>query len=304
MHSAKNPLLTYIPVIAAMLFWSFSFIWYKQVFVYYDPVTLIVFRLLIAVPFLFLLSILFRKLQRIKKKDVRYFMFLAFFEPFLYFIGECYGVNLISPTLASLIIALIPLIAPIPAWYIFRERFTFTNFIGLIISIIGVSIVILGEGNTTITSFGGILLMMVAVISAVCHSVFVRKLTDNYNTFTIVTWQSTLGLIYFIPLFLFMGFNEFIHTIHTFEMIIPVIKLAVFASTFAFLLFVYSIQKIGMAHTNVFVNLIPVFTAILSYFILHEKFNAFKIGGIVIVIAGLVFSQYNQKARLKKTHVH
>jgi len=159
--------------------------------------------------------------------------------------------------------------------------------------------VIMGEGGTTSASYGGILLMLIAVFSAVCHSVFVRKLSDNYNTFTIVTYQSTIGLIYFLPLFYFIGFREFIHMKHTFEMVYPVVKLAIFASTFAFLLFVYSIQKLGMARTNVFVNLIPVFTAILSYIILDEKFNSLKITGIVIVIAGLIFSQYNQRVRMK-----
>lgn len=300
MNSVKNPLLQYVPVVAAMLFWSFSFIWYKQAFLYYDPVTLVVFRLAMAVPLLFGLSLAFRKLQRIKRRHLKIFLMLAFFEPFLYFIGECYGVNLISPTLASLIIALIPLIAPIPAWYIFREKFTLTNFAGLIISVMGVFMVIMGEGGNSGASFGGILLMLVAVLSAVCHSVFVRKLTDNYNTFTIVTYQSTLGLAYFIPLFYFIGFEEFIHMKHSYEMIYPVLKLAVFASSFAFLLFVYSIQKLGIASTNVFVNLIPVFTAILSYIILDEEFNSMKIAGIVIVIAGLVFSQLNQRARIKK----
>jgi drug/metabolite transporter (DMT)-like permease len=303
MDSAKNPFTVYIPVIAAMLFWSFSFIWYKQVFIYYDPVTLIVFRLVLAVPLLFAISLIFRKLQKIKKKHLRFFLILAFFEPFLYFIGECYGVNLISPTLASLIIALIPLIAPIPAWYIFREKFTLTNFIGLIISVMGVAMVILGEGGNTGSSFGGILLMLIAVLSAVCLSVFVRKLANSYNTFTIVTYQSSIGLIYFLPLFYFIGFHEFIQMRHTFEMVYPVVKLAIFASSFAFLLFVYSIQKLGMARTNVFVNLIPVFTALLSYFVLGESFNTLKIAGIVIVIAGLVFSQINQRARMQQSQI-
>ena len=95
-----------------------------------------------------------------------------------------------------------------------------------------------------------------------------------------------------------MGLADFMHTRHTLEMVMPVAKLAVFASTFAFLLFVYSIQRIGMARTNVFVNLIPVFTAVLSFIILKERFGALKIVGIAVVVAGLVFSQYNYKARL------
>jgi drug/metabolite transporter (DMT)-like permease len=296
--NSRNPMVSYVPVLLAMLFWSYSFIWYKQVFVYYDPITLIFFRLIIAVPLLLILSLAFGKMQRINRKHFTWFLLLAFFEPFLYFLGECYGVNLISPTLASIMISLIPLLAPIPAWYLFRERFTFTNYIGLIISVIGVVLVIMGENSTHPTAISGVMLMLLAILAAVCHSVFVRKLADYYNTFTIVTYQSTLGLIYFIPLFSFMGFSEFIHTHHTFDMVLPVVKLAVFASTIAFLCFVYSIRRMGMARTNVFINLIPVFTAILSYIVLKEKFSFLKIIGIAIVIAGLIFSQFNYKARL------
>jgi len=294
----RNPLFSYGPVILAMLFWSYSFIWYKQVFQYYDPVTLIVFRLIIAVPLLFILSLSFRKLQRVKRQHFTWFLLLAFFEPFLYFLGECYGVNLITPTLASIMISLIPLLVPIPAWYLFREKFTATNYIGLLISIGGVILVIMGENSSKPTSFAGVMLMMVAILAAVFHSVFVRKLAEHYNTFTIVTYQNTLGLIYFLPLFFIMASSRFIHMHHTFDMVLPVIKLAVFASTLAFLFFVYSIQKIGMARTNVFINLIPVFTALLAFLVLHEKFGFLKITGIVVVIAGLVFSQYNYKARL------
>jgi drug/metabolite transporter (DMT)-like permease len=296
--NTRNPLFIYIPVVIAMVFWSFSFIWYKQVFVYYDPITLIVFRLLIAVPLLFIISISFRRMQRLNRKHISWFLLLGFFEPFLYFIGECYGVNMISPTLASIIISLIPMLAPIPARFLFRERFTFTNYIGLIISVAGVILVIIGESNVKVYALAGVLLMLLAVFSAVCHSIFVRKLLEYYNTFTIVTYQSTIGLFYFIPLCCFMGLSRFLHTHHSLEMVLPVIKLAVFASTFAFLLFVYSIQHLGMARTNAFVNLIPVFTAILSYVILKERFSIIKILGIAVVITGLVFSQYNQSARL------
>jgi drug/metabolite transporter (DMT)-like permease len=289
----RNPLVIYLPVMLAMAFWSFSFIWYKQVFLNYRPVTVIVLRLAIAVPLLFLLSLVSGKLQRIQRIHLAWFFILGFFEPFLYFMGECYGVNLISPTLASIIISLIPLLAPIPARYLFRERFTLTNYIGLFISMAGVILVILGEDSAHNNSLAGVMLMLLAVFGAVGHSVYVRKLSEHYNTFTIVTFQSAFGLVYFIPFFLAGEFPAFVRMDHTMEMLWPVIKLAVFASTLAFLLFVYSIQRLGMARTNVFVNLIPVFTALLSFLILHEQFGWLKIAGIGVVIAGLVFSQYN-----------
>jgi drug/metabolite transporter (DMT)-like permease len=296
--NSRNSIFIYVPVITAMALWSFSFIWYKQVFLYFEPVTVAVLRLIIAVPLLFVISVLVKKLQRIQRSHLSWFLLLGFFEPFLYFLGECYGVNMISPTLASIIISLIPLLAPIPARFLFREQFSFSNYIGLIISVVGVLLVITGESSSKPAPVAGVLLMLLAVISAVCHAVYVRKLSEHYNSFTIVTYQSTFGLLYFIPLFMVLEFNHFYHMHHSFDMFIPLIKLAVFASTIAFLLFVYSIQRIGMAKTNVFVNLIPVFTAALSFFLLGEQFGITKNIGIVIVIAGLIFSQFNYAVRI------
>lgn len=288
----------YFAVLLAMVLWSFSFIWYKQVFLYYRPVTVIVLRLVIAIPLLFILSLAAGKLQRIRRIDLKWFILLGFFEPFLYFMGECYGMNLITPSLGAIIISLIPLMAPIPARYFFREKFSFSNYVGLFISLTGLLLVVTGDRNAKPVAIAGVLLMLLAAVSAVCHSIFVRKLSEFYGSFTIVTYQSTFGLVYFIPVFAFTDFHLFIHQTHTFASLLPVIKLAVFASTMAFLLFVYSIKNLGMARTNVFVNLIPVFTAILSYFIIHEKFGLTKIAGILVVVAGLIFSQVTHMRRL------
>jgi drug/metabolite transporter (DMT)-like permease len=274
-----------------MIFWSFSFIWYKQVFVFFQPVTVIMLRLVIAVPLLFVMSLLAGKLERIHKEHLKWFLLLGFFEPFLYFIGECYGMRMVSATLGSIIIALIPLLVPIPARYLFREGFTLGNYVGLFISLAGVFLVISGEQQGTNISLAGVMLMLLATFAAVGHSIYVRKLSEHYGSFTIVTYQSTFGLLYFIPLFALTEWSDFFHASYTFAAFIPIIKLAVFASTLAFLLFVYTIKNLGMARTNVFVNLIPVFTALFSFVVLHESFGPVKIAGVAVVIGGLIFSQ-------------
>lgn len=294
----RNPLFVYVPVLLATICWSFSFIWYKQVFVDFQPMTVIVLRLVIAVPLLFFLSVVAGKMERIRQGHLKWFLLLGFFEPFVYFLGECYGMQLISPTLGSIIISLIPLLVPIPARYLFRERFTVTNYIGLFISIAGVLLVISGDYSRKQGTVTGVMLMLVAVVAAVFHSIYVRKLSEYYSSFTIVTYQSTFGFLYFIPVFAFTEFPQFIHQSYSFSSYIPIIKLAVFSSTVAFLFFVYSIKSMGMARTNVFINLIPVFTAVFSYFILKESFGLAKITGIMVVIAGIIFSQFSRSLRL------
>jgi drug/metabolite transporter (DMT)-like permease len=79
---------------------------------------------------------------------------------------------------------------------------------------------------------------------------------------------------------------------------LPVIKLAVFGSLLAFVLFIDAIRVIGVTRANVFINLIPVLTAIFSYFILNEQFSVIRIAGVIIVIAGLILSQLGTVIRV------
>jgi len=75
--------------------------------------------------------------------------------------------------------------------------------------------------------------------------------------------------------------------------------LSVFASVIAFVLFAGAVRKVGVTRTNVFVNLIPVFTAILSWFILDEILTLSKWIGILVVVIGLFVSQVG-KIRFNK----
>jgi drug/metabolite transporter (DMT)-like permease len=69
------------------------------------------------------------------------------------------------------------------------------------------------------------------------------------------------------------------------------LMLAVFASSGAYMLYIPVVRELGVNKANMYTNLIPVFTAILSFFILSETFNFNKIIGIVIVVAGVSLSQ-------------
>ena len=77
----------------------------------------------------------------------------------------------------------------------------------------------------------------------------------------------------------------------------PIIELAVFASCGAFILFAWSVNRIGITKANVFTNCIPVFTALFSFIILGEKLTIQNIIGMMIVIFGLFMSQLNGRKK-------
>jgi drug/metabolite transporter (DMT)-like permease len=293
--STKHRFFVYGIVTIAMMIWGMTFIWYKQVYAQIRPVSLVFLRLLIASPVLLLVSLFGKKLQRIRLRDVPFFLILALFEPFLYFIGESFGMQRVSATLGSVIVATIPLFSPLAASIFYRERFTLVNIAGILISILGVCIVMAGEISFSGSTFRGAALMFLAVFAAVGYSVMVIKLAGTYNSFSIVSWQTTIGMLYFLPLFVIFEKGAIRHVQWTSSVIIPLLELALFGSALAFIFFTYSIKRLGITRSTVFSNLIPVFTTLFSYYFLKEEITILKLAGILVVISGLLLTQLEQR---------
>jgi drug/metabolite transporter (DMT)-like permease len=241
------------------------------------------------------------KFQAMRREDVKWFLLLAFFEPFLYYIGETYGLTMVESTLASVIISTIPLFAPILAYFLLKEKISFANIAGILVSLSGVFLVIYEPKNGITTNPWGIMLMFLAVFSAICYTTTLRKISTHYSTFNVIFYQSLVGLFFFIPTFLVTYYSTFTFNKVTTQGIFALFMLAVFASVIAFVLFAGVVRKIGVARTNVFVNLIPVFTAILAWWLLDENLTALKFAGIAITVIGLFVSQLGKfKFKLKQ----
>jgi len=283
--------LVYISLILAMLFWGYTFVAFKFALESFKPISIIFLRLVISVIFLFVLARLTGKLQSIQRADYKYFLILALFEPFFYFLGESFGLTYVSSTLGSVIIALIPLIVPIAAYFIYRERLSILNWIGLIVSFGGVLAVVFSSEVELIARLKGVLLLFLAVLSGVGYSLTVKGLSHKYNGYTITAYQNALGLIMFLPLFLWFDAGSIMSLHLTKNAVISLIYLAIFGSSLTFVLFTFAIREIGASRANIFSNLIPVFTAIFSYFLLKESMPGLKIAGIFIVLIGVFLSQ-------------
>ena len=288
---------TYGAVILAMIFWAFSFIWFKEANKTFYPLTIVFIRLLFAVILMTTFLVATKNFMKIKKKDRKLFLMLALFEPFFYFIGESFGLTYVSATVCSVLISTIPVFATLGAWLIFRERLKLINYAGIILSFIGVLVFILNSDGSLNFNIKGLAFLMLAVLTAVGYNLTLSRLVGTYSPVYIVGVQNIIGATLFLPLFIILDFHHFFRTPFTFNMFKPIIELAVFASCGAFILFAYSVQKMGITKANVFSNCIPVFTAIFSFIILGEKLTIQNIIGMAIVIAGLLMSQMNGRQK-------
>jgi len=281
----------YFLVILAMIFWGFTFVTFKFANQSFRPITIITFRLFVSLFFLFGFALLFKRLNRIRKKDQKWFLLMAVAEPFFYFLGEAYGLTLVSATVGAVIISTIPLITPFGAYYLYKEKLTPMNYVGLVISFAGVVLVVLNKSGGLSANPLGILLMFVAVLSAVGYTLVVKRLAEDYTPITMTAYQSLYGLVLFIPLFLIFEVPHLDLSRVTTPSLLAVIYLGVFGSGICFIFMAIGIRELGAAKANIFANLIPVVTAILSFLLLKEAMPLLKILGILIVIMGLLMSQ-------------
>ncbi|MFP4041923.1 MAG: DMT family transporter [Bacteroidia bacterium] len=298
----KDLLTAYISIILAMTFWSLTYVWYKQAFEAYNPITIVLLRLVLSSIILVILMYPIKKLQKLDFADLKYFILVTFFQPFLYFLCESFGVKLVSSTVAAVIISTIPLFSPFVTMYFFKEIITKLNIWGIIVSIAGVALVVFSknENSTLYASPWGILILFLAVAAGIGYSIVVKKLTGKYNSISIVTYHNILGIFFFLPLFFIFEFDDFVATGYQASAVVPLLELAIFGSSFAFIFFTVSIKKIGVTRSNAFTNAIPVLTAIFAYFILGETLSIIKMAGIGLVISGLFMSQIKRIPMLRR----
>ena len=290
--------LIYVASMFAIILWGMSYIWTDQLIEQGIPIFYFVFvRIFMAGLVLFLFNTAYARIKRIQRQDFGKFFLLAFFEPFIYFICETFGLKLTgSPTLSAMVVATIPLFSIGAGILFFRERINAVNIIGILFSLVGIVLVAMAKGELGTHFIWGVVLLVIAVIAEVGHASITKSLSGNYPSQTIVMYQFLIGSIYLFPLFIWKGLDNFdVEVYFDGDVWYPIICLAILCSSLAFSLWVSTIKNLGVAKSSIFSALIPVAAALIAWVIGHEMLNDRQWVGIGISTLGVILSQYTRK---------
>ena len=290
----KSNLIPRLLMISSAGFWGASFIFTKGLFLTEEaitPVVIVTFRLLIASVFTIPTLMVWKRLQRLDLKDLPMFLVLAFFEPFIYSILETSGVSLVSSSLASIIIATIPLFTPFGIALVYKEKLPWVAIVGAVLSMMGIVVMMLGPDLSFEANPRGVFYLAMCVVVAVCYTLVLVKVLDKYPPLTITAYQNLLSLLYFIPLVLIINRDVFPLLSYSWPMFGRLIFLGVFCSTVAYMGFNVGIKHLGATSASVYNNLIPVFTLVLAVLIGQESLSLMKVLGMAVVLVGLFLAQ-------------
>lgn len=295
----KASVKSYAAIVFAELCWGFSFIGTQQLAGEQQiPVFILIFvRMLISGVAMVAISLIARRSMKIARSDLKWFLLLAFFEPFLYFIGETFGIKATnSPTLSALIIAIIPIVTMFADMLFYKTRIAAIAKVGVLITLPGTLLMVLKKDPSTSVYWWGIALLMLAVFSSCGYSITVRRLVDKYSAITINTWQFCLGAVFFLPFFLLTKGEYPVATLFKAPAVGPLLFLAILCSCGAFSGYVFALRNIGITRACIFSATIPIVSAVASYFMGIETFSWVELLGIAIVISGVILAQRKGKS--------
>jgi drug/metabolite transporter (DMT)-like permease len=283
----------WLPVLSlttAMLLWASSFIALKLAFKGYEPMLVIWGRMLVGS---FCFIFLFRKLRHIKyqKGDGKYLLFMAICEPCIYFIFEAKALQLTTASQAGLITAMLPLLVAFGAMAFLKETVTRQTLTGFAVAIVGACWLSLAADSSDDAPHPllGNFLEFLAMVAAAGYTLSLKHLSARYSPFFLTAVQCWVGAIFFA----FFLLSPDINLPREFYPIpaLAVFYLGSFVTLGAYLLFNYGVSLIPASRASAYVYLIPVFSVILGFIVLGERFTSSQYFASALVLFGVYLSQ-------------
>ena len=278
----------------ATLFWSGNFIVGKFATLFQiPPLSLNVFRWisvwLILIPFTY--KEIYNNFPAIKKNwFVISFMgiiTISTFNSVVYF-----ALNFTQVINAVLVLAAIPAATIIFSSLMKIEKTNIFQLFGLFLSIIGIgSIISYGDVQNIIKlNFNkGDLWMIVCVISWALYSTLLKKYKFKFSQFTLIQLMVSAGVLFLIPQFFYeqsnnleVNFNKAFFVILIYVVLFPAIA--------AYYCWQKGVEIIGPNRASMFIQLMPLFSAIMAIIFLNEKFQLYHLTGAILILSGIYLS--------------
>ena len=291
MTNHKNHLfLALLLPLTAVLIWSMNIAITRYVADFISPVSISFYRWLIAFVLLtpFMAYPVWQQ-RHVVRCSIKKLAVLSAFGMVLYQ-GLAYtAAHYTTATNMGIINAFIPVFTIFVSLMLLKEIPTRFALIGGLLSFLGLLYVI-GQGSLqTLVSLGGHwgdVIMIVAVFFYAFYGVFLKKWQLKIPLMISLYVQIGFAVLYHLPFVFWLGLDS-IHSANA----ASVIYAGIFPSIVAPLVWMLAVQQLGPNRTSIFMNLMPVFTALIAYVWLREAWTLYhSIGGVVILI-GIVLAQ-------------
>lgn len=282
-----------LPLIAVFI-WSLNIAVTRYVADYISPVSISFYRWLVA--FIVLTPVMLPKVWQQRQLVALHWKQFAILSAFgmLLYQGLAYSAaHYTTATNMGIINAFIPIFTIFVSIIILKEVPNRFAVMGSLVSFLGLLYVIAQGQLQTLLHLGrhwGDLLMVIAVFFYAFYGVFLKKWQLKVPLMISLYVQIGFSLIYHLPFVLWLGIDRL-----DMQNTASVLYAGLFASLIAPWVWMLAVQRLGPNQTSIFMNLMPIFTAVLAYFWLHEAWTIHHTIGGIIIITGITMAQIKSR---------
>lgn len=193
----------------------------------------------------------------------------------------------------TIIQSAMPIVVFIGNWLLFRAGFSLFQAAGFLLTLAGVCLVVSQGQPSTLLALQfnyGDALIVVAVVIYGLYTLLLRfkPLIQWRSTIFILAASALLAAIPFAAVEWKMGLTVWPDT----RALLVLLYVAIFPSLLAQSLYIRGVDLIGANRANLFVNLVPVFGAVLAVTLLGEQLHFYHIAALLLVVGGIYLAEF------------
>jgi drug/metabolite transporter (DMT)-like permease len=196
------------------------------------------------------------------------------------------GLNFTSATNTSLINAAQPTITALLCWIFLQDRLSGRQWFGIVIAFAGVTQIILRADWHDLSFNRGDLIVLLAMFGFATYAINIRRIPSELTVTESLFAVIILGLIPLLPFYLAETVMYKPMPL-SWQAVLVVTTLSLLVSVLGMLMWTRGNQLIGPNRAAVYMNLLPLFGAILSVIFLHETIAVHHLIGGVLIGGGM-----------------
>ena len=302
----KDKKFVYTAAVSYAIITGLSFLFGKIALSSVDPIDMLAHRF--SASFIAVLLLLLFKFVKVNYsfERIKKILPLALLYPMAFFAFQTFGLQYASSSEAGILTAAGPVFTLILASIILNEKSTTLQKISVIISVSGVIyITLMKTSSFEINSIKGIIFLLLSALSFSGYSIMARVLTRDFSSTELSVIMITISFVVFNAIALAKNLSN--GTLNTFlapftnpSFVVSVIYLGVLSSLVTSLLSNYILSKIEASKMSVFANLATVISIVAGVVFLNEKIFYYHIIGSILIVGGVIGTNFLDKEFLEK----
>lgn len=282
-------------LLLTVLFWGINFSVVKFALSEIPPLAFNGVRFLVASGTMFLLARATGHRFNLQRRHLGYLIGLGILGNTSYQLFFIFGAANTTADNASLILATVPVWVALIGTVARAEHLAARGWLGVMLSLIGIFLIILGSDRQAEFHFGGAtlrgdILVLLATLCWSSYTLLIRPMMRHYSSATITSFSTLMGTI---PLVLLAtpSLIKLDWSSTPISAWVALVFSGIFGIGLAYSFWNYGVSQLGSARTSLYSNLVPPIALMTAWLWLGETLTLPQWGGALLALGGVVLAR-------------